>query len=87
MYPFFKAGRILFFTEKDLLPEISLLQFVNADGKNTFFHLCESVLGGIAAWGTFSVLTGFLFYRIILQYSKIFVRDTDEPIQTNLSAK
>ena len=76
MYPFYKAGRILFFSNKNLLPDVSLSQIVHANSTGTFFYLIESILGGIIVWAIFSALTGFFFYRMILQQKKIFVGDT-----------
>ncbi len=70
IYPFMKAGRILFFTKKGLLPVVSLKQLLTADGWNYFCYLCESVAGGIAVWSLFSVLTGVFMYRFLLQSAK-----------------
>ena len=70
IYPFMKAGRILFFTKKELLPVVSLKQLFTADGWNYFCYLCESVAGGIAVWSLFSALTGIFMYRFLLQSAK-----------------
>ena len=67
MFPFLKAGRMLFFTRKDLLPAASLKQLMHVDGWDSFYYLFESLIGGIAMWGIFSAITGFLLYKILLK--------------------
>ena len=68
--PFMKAGRILFFTKKELLPVVSAKQLLTADRWSHFCYLCESVAGGIAVWSLVSVLTGVFMYRFLLQTAK-----------------
>ena len=66
IYPFMKAGRMLFFTRKDLLPDVSPEQLINAAGWDYFYQLGESIAGGIAVWLICAILTGFVLYRSLL---------------------
>jgi len=67
IYPFLKAGRILFYHNKKVLPDVSLKQWLNAESWENFYHLGESVMGAIAVWASVSIITGFILYRLFLK--------------------
>jgi len=67
MYPFLKTGRMIFFREKELMPEILQGKFSAILNANNLCNLFESVIGGIAIWGIISLITGFFLYQFILK--------------------
>jgi uncharacterized protein (DUF2062 family) len=67
VYPFVKAGRLLFFKDKNVLPDLSLQNWLAADNWDNFFYLLESATAGIIAWGIFSISTGFVLHQLILK--------------------
>ena len=67
MLPFLKAGRIMFFTEKELLPEISQVKLSAFIRSDSLYYLFESIMGGVAVWSIVSVTTGFFLYRLLLK--------------------
>lgn len=67
VYPFFKAGRLLFFNEKNVMPGISLTQWINAENQEAFMYCFETVMAGIFIWGILSAATGYFFYRFLLK--------------------
>lgn len=69
MYPTLKLGRILFFPEKGILAETSLGNAIASPTWKSVFSLGETVVGGIAVWGIFSILTGYFVYRTLLRIS------------------
>ena len=67
VYPFLKTGRLLFFNEKNVMPGISLTQWINAENYEAFLYLFETVMAGVFIWGIISGATGFFLYRILLK--------------------
>lgn len=67
VFPFVKAGRMLFFKGKNVLPDLSLQNWLAADTWDKFFYLLESAIVGIIAWGIFYISTGFVLYQLILK--------------------
>ena len=70
IYPFMKLGRMLFFPDHDLLPEVSVREFWVPDGWDYLGYLWGSVVGGILAWFLFSLATGYFLYRLLLQIAR-----------------
>jgi|GEM_PF-747407 len=66
--PFMKAGRVLFFSSKEVVPDVSASQFTGAEGWHQIGYLFESVAGGVLVWFLFSVCTGFFLYRFLLRF-------------------
>jgi len=67
MLPFLKAGRMVFFSEKNLMPEISEVKWTAIAKSENLYYFLESIIGGIAIWGIASLVTGFLLYRLLLK--------------------
>ena len=67
MYPFLKTGRMIFFNEKELMPEVLQGNFSAILKTDNFYNLFESVIGGIAIWGIIGLTSGFFLYRFLLK--------------------
>ncbi|MGV8094866.1 MAG: DUF2062 domain-containing protein [Mangrovibacterium sp.] len=66
IYPFMKAGRLLFFGSNEVLPAVSVGQFMAAEGWQHVIYLSKSVAGGILVWFLFSLTTGYFLYRFLM---------------------
>ena len=66
VYPFLKAGRILFFEERQVMPNVAVGQWLEAKNPEQLLYLFESVIGGITVWSLFSISTGYFLYRFLL---------------------
>ena len=69
--PFLKAGRILFFNDNHILPDIAFKDYFSENGYDAICYLLESITGGIAVWGILSMGSGFFLYKIILRITKM----------------
>lgn len=65
IYPFLKTGRLLFFKNKSVLPDLSLNHWLTIDNWDNFIYMFESAFGGIIIWAIFAVCTGFFMYKIL----------------------
>lgn len=66
VYPFLKAGRVLFFQDKSVLPgNVLEIDWFGTESWNSLYYLFETFLGGILIWLIFAVSTGFFFYKLL----------------------
>jgi len=65
MYPFLTIGRLIFFNDKIVIPEISFKNWLIIDGWPAFYYLFECVAGGIAVWGITSLITFPLVHKLV----------------------
>lgn len=70
MIPLLKSGRLLFYNNEKIIPEISVKDFYRLNNWETLNLLFESVAGGIVLWFVLSALTAPLFYFIWLRFIK-----------------
>lgn len=75
IYPFMKAGRMLFFTQKDVLSGFSAGQLLEISSWHKMYGLYESMAGGIAVWAIFSLSTGYWLYKYLFRYLTIRVAE------------
>jgi hypothetical protein len=73
IYPFMKAGRMLFFSSKEVVNVVSARQFTGAEGWHHIGYLFESVAGGIMVWFLFSMCTGFFLCRFLLRFVRNYL--------------
>lgn len=69
IYPFLKAGRIIFFNEKKVFPDVSLQSVFNVENLNSLCYLFESVIGGIIIWAFTVIITFPLVFRIFEKFN------------------
>ena len=67
VYPFLKMGRLLFYSDSHVLPDISVKQWYSVTSPEAFRHLFESAIGGIAIWAMISLISGYFLYKIFLK--------------------
>lgn len=67
VYPFLKMGRLLFFNDSHVLPDISVKQWFSVASPEGLRHLFESAIGGIAIWAMISLISGYFLYKIFLK--------------------
>lgn len=71
LYPFMKAGRMLFFTQKDVMLDFSAGQLLEISRWHKMLSLLESMAGGIAIWAILSLSTGYWLYKYLFRYLTI----------------
>lgn len=64
-YPFLKAGRFLFFNDKNVIPAISFKEWFTVNDWHVFHYLLDTVVGGIGLWGIFCLVTFPFLYRFL----------------------
>jgi uncharacterized protein (DUF2062 family) len=67
IYPFLKTGRLLFFSDSKVLPFVFPENLWEAGNAETFYHIAESLAGGIMIWGMVSLITGYFLFRLLLR--------------------
>jgi uncharacterized protein (DUF2062 family) len=67
LYPFLKTGRLLLYSDTKVLPFISHENLAEAKSAEIFFHVIESLAGGILVWGMVSLITGYFLFRLLLR--------------------
>jgi uncharacterized protein (DUF2062 family) len=67
IYPFLKTGRLLFFSNSKVLPFVWPESLPAAGNAETFYHIAESLVGGILVWGIVSLTTGYFLFRLLLK--------------------
>lgn len=75
IYPLLKTGRLLFFDDKNVLPDVSVKAWLKAENVGVIFHLTESVIGGIAVWGILGITSGYFLYSLFLKISIPFSKN------------
>jgi uncharacterized protein (DUF2062 family) len=64
IYPFLKAGRIIFFNQKQVFPIVSMQSFFSLENWISLCYLVESVTGGIIVWAFTAIITFPLVYKL-----------------------
>ncbi len=72
--PFLKAGRLIFFSDNHISPEISFKNFFSAKSWDTIYYLFESVVGGIAMWGITGLISGYFLYKAFFRLSGVITK-------------
>lgn len=67
LFPFLKTGRLLFFSNSKVLPYVLPENLPGPGNAETFYHLAESLVGGILVWGMVSLITGYFLFRLLLR--------------------
>lgn len=67
IYPFLKTGRLLFFSNSKVLPFILPENLPMAGNAETFYHMAETLAGGILVWGMVSLMSGYFLFRFLLR--------------------
>lgn len=68
LYPFMKTGRLLIFNDTKILPLVWPENLLEAKNAETFYHIAESLVGGILVWGMVSLITGYFLFRLLLRF-------------------
>jgi len=76
IYPFLKAGRLIFFNEKHVFPDVSDQSFLNIESWISFCYLFESVIGGIIVWALTTIITFPLVHKLLLRIIHHFSRNS-----------
>jgi hypothetical protein len=63
----FKNSRLLFFSNSKVLPFVLPENLPEAGNAETFYHIAESLVGGILVWGMVSLITGYFLFRLLLR--------------------
>ncbi|MBN1819477.1 MAG: DUF2062 domain-containing protein [Prolixibacteraceae bacterium] len=66
-YLFLKIGRLIFFTEKEIIPKVTFYDLMHTEKWETLSYLFKSAAGGIFIWSLFFVLTGFFLFTIFFR--------------------
>jgi uncharacterized protein (DUF2062 family) len=66
-FPFLKTDRLLFFSNSKVLPFVLPENLPEAGNAETFYHIAESLVGGILVWGMVSLITGYFLFRLLLR--------------------
>ena len=66
-YLFLKAGRWIFFADKEIIPAVSFNQLVHTQKWESLVYLLKSAAGGVIVWALFFVSTGFVLYKFIFK--------------------
>jgi uncharacterized protein (DUF2062 family) len=72
IYPFLKAGRLIFFNEKQIFPDVSVQSFFSIENWISLCFLFESVIGGIIVWAFTSIIT---FPLVFLLFEKLSIKE------------
>ena len=75
IYPFLKAGRLIFFNEKHVFPDVSVQSFLNIESWISFCYLFESVIGGIIVWALTTIITFPLVHKLLSRIIHHFCRN------------
>lgn len=62
-----KTGRIVFYNDHRVIPEISLWLEGSLFGGEIMLYFLETVFGGMLIWSIVVLFTGFFFYRMLLK--------------------
>jgi len=72
IYPFLKAGRLIFFNEKQVFYDVSVQSFFSIENWISFCSLFESVIGGIIVWAFTAIIT---FPLVFWLFKKLNVKE------------
>lgn len=72
IYPFLKAGRLIFFNEKQVFPDVSVQSFFSIESWISLCYLVESVIGGIIVWAFTAIIT---FPLVFMLFEKLSMRE------------
>ncbi|MDO8952173.1 MAG: DUF2062 domain-containing protein [Draconibacterium sp.] len=64
IYPFLKSGRLIFFNEKQVFPNVSVQSLFSIESWISLCYLLESVTGGIIVWAFTAIITFPLVYKL-----------------------
>jgi len=67
MYPMMKTGRILFYDDHRVIPEISSWFEGDISSMDMILYLTQTIFAGMVVWSIFLISTGYFFYRILLK--------------------
>ena len=67
MYPMMKTGRMLFYDDHRVVPEISSWFEGDILSMNMILYLMQTLFAGVVIWSFFVLSTGYFIYRILLR--------------------
>ena len=67
MYPMMKTGRIIFYHDHLILPEITAYFKGSLSDLELLNYLIQTIIAGVFVWGMLLLLTGYFFYRMLLR--------------------
>lgn len=73
VFPFLKAGRVLFFQDKSLLPgDFTEIYWFGNESWEGMVYILKTLGGGVLVWLIFAITTGLFFYGLLnkINYGK-----------------